>query len=284
MTVTDLPTSTSSPATAVSPTSARTDDRHAVRSRHDDVRAIPTVIGSEWIKLSSIRASKAILALTIVANVALAWAVGAWVTEEVLTASKVFVFPAIFTAVLAAVAGILIFTTEAQHGTLGTSLTAQPERWVIAVSKMITTTAVGLILAAAGMVAAFGGALASGLDVGDPSTMAGTAGNAVVFTALAGLIGLGVGMVARHSAAAISGLLVWWFVAENLLHAVLPATVSRFLPFDAGYRLLDVGSDFDTPANLAAQLQRPQLAMVFGTYAVIALAAGTVLLHRRDTN
>jgi ABC-2 type transport system permease protein len=196
----------------------------------------------------------------------------------------VFVFPTLLTAVLAAVAGILIFTTEAQHGTLATALTAQPARWLIAVAKMITMTAVGVALASAGMVAAFVGATSRGLEVGDTSGMATTTWYAVVFTVLAALIGLGIGMVARHSAAAVSGLLVWWFVGENLLRAFLSANVSRFMPFDAGYRLLGVGSDMDTPEVLAAQLTRPQLAMVFATYAVVAVTLGTVLLYRRDTN
>lgn len=289
MTITAPPTITSPTPTLSPPTSAHTHDRRSVRSRHDGVRAVPTVLKSEWIKLSSVRANKAILALTIIVNAFTAWAVATWGpgpggVDEVLTASKVFVYPAVFTAVLAAVAGILLFTAEAQHGTLATSLTAQPARWVIAVSKMMTIAAVALVLAAAGMVTAFVSALVSGLPLGDTSAMAVTALYALLFTTLAALIGLGIGMITRHSAAAISGLLVWWFVGENLLLRFAPATVSRFLPFDAGYRLLGVGGASNTPAIVAAELPRPQLALVFAAYAAICTVVGTVLLHRRDTN
>jgi ABC-2 type transport system permease protein len=256
----------------------------ATRSTSDDVKAVPTVMKSEWIKFSSLRANKAILALTVGVAGFASWAVATLVTDEVLTVAEVFVYPAVLTAVFAAVAGILLFSSEVQHGTLATALTAQPARWVIAVCKTITATAVGLVLGAAGMAAGVGGAALGGLEAGDTSAMAATALWALLYTSLAALIGLGVGMIVRHSTGAISGLLVWWFVAENLLLAFAPAKAARFLPFDAGYRLLEVGSDFDTPEILAAALDRPQYALVFGGYAAVALAVGTVLLNRRDTN
>ena len=155
---------------------------------------------------------------------------------------------------------------------------------MIALSKTVTAVGVGLALGAAGMVGARGGGhpRRPRTGGGDTHAMASTAGWTLFFTSLAALIGLGVGMVVRHSAGAISGLLVWWFVAENLVRAVAPPKVGRFLPFDAGYRLLEVGSDFDTPAILAAALTRPQLALVFSGYAAAAVVLGTVLLHRRD--
>jgi ABC-2 type transport system permease protein len=283
MTMTASPTltpTTSRPRNRTSPEATV----HGTRTTRDDVRAVPTVLKSEWIKLSTVRANKAILGLTVAINGFAAWAVATSVKDEVLTVSKVFVFPALLTAVLAAVAGILLFTTEAQHGTLATSLTAQPARWVVAASKSIVTVVVGVVLGAAGMASAAAGALVGGLEIGATATAAPTALYALLFTSLAALIGLGIGMIARHSAAAISGLLVWWFVGENLIRAFAPASASRFLPFDAGYRLLGVGSDFDTPEILAAALPRPSLAVVFAVYAAVGVAVGTALLYRRDTN
>jgi len=287
MTITGSPTITPS-ASTTSLASTRTSHELTVvpgtRTTRDDLRAVPTVLKSEWIKLSTVRANKAILGLTVAINGFAAWAVATSVKDEVPTVSKVFVFPALLTAVLAAVAGILLFTTEAQHGTLATSLTAQPSRWIVAASKMAVTVGVGLVLGTAGMASAAAGALVGGLEIGDTSAAAPTALYALLFISLSALIGLGIGMTARHSAAAISGLLVWWFVGENLIRAFAPATVSRFLPFDAGYRLLGVGSDFDTPEILAVALPRPSLAVVFAVYAAVGITMGTVLLYRRDTN
>ena len=41
-------------------------DRSAVRTRSDDVRAVPAALRSEWIKLTALRANKNILVLTAV--------------------------------------------------------------------------------------------------------------------------------------------------------------------------------------------------------------------------
>jgi hypothetical protein len=82
----------------------------------------------------------------------------------------------------------------------------------------------------------------------------------------------------------ISGVLVYWFVVENLISHVAPVRVARFLPFDAGFRLVNVGGAHDTPSARAVQFDRPQLALIFGAYATLAMVAGTVLLYRRDSS
>lgn len=238
---------------------------------------------SEWRKLSTVRANRVLLGVTVAVNGLAAYAVAVSVKDEVLTTSQVFVFPALLTAVLAAVAGILLFSSDAQHGTLAATFTAQPQRGVIAAAKVLTAVAVGIALGAVGLVAASAGAVAAGLDLGDGSAMAATALWALGFTTSAAVIGVGIGMTVRHGAAAISGLLVWWFVIENLIRAFAPATVARFLPFDAGYRVLGVGSDFDTPEILAAALSRAEYGLIFAGYAAVAAAVGTVLLLRRNS-
>jgi ABC-2 type transport system permease protein len=49
-------------------------------------------------------------------------------------------------------------------------------------------------------------------------------------------------------------------------------------------RLLGVEFDTATPESIAVALTQPQSALVFAGYAGAALAAGTALLYRRDTN
>lgn len=262
-----------------------TDTRTPVtRSRRDDLAAFPDVLRSEWIKLSTVRSNSAIAVLTGLIGIFATWATAALVKDEVLVVSEVFVYSTFLTAVLAAIASILLVTSEAQHGTLATALTAQPVRWLLVAAKAVIAVGVGLALGALGMVTGFAGGLLGGLDVGDASSLASTSAWALTFTALASVLGLGLGMVVRHSAAAISGLLVWWLVAENLLWAFLPETVSRFLPFYAGGALLGVEVDTATPETLAVALTRTQDALVFGGFAAVALAAGAALLYRRDTD
>ncbi len=272
-------------STVPSPTvSWTTSDRSAVRTRSDDVRAVPAALRSEWIKLTALRANKMILALTAITGAVIAGALAATATDPALTASELFIYPLPLVAMLASVVGILMFTGEAQHGTLAVALVARPARWVIVVAKTIIATTVGLALGATGMIAGFAGAAVGGVPLGTGSALTSRALWALLYIALAALIGLGVGMIARHTAGAITGLLMWSFVIESLFAPAIPQGVRHFMPFSAGYRLLDAGPNFEAPVAIADLLVRPQYALIFGGYALISLTIGTLLLYRRDSN
>jgi len=257
---------------------------HATRTRRHDVAALPAVLQSEYIKLTSLRSNTAIAVLTGLIGFFATWATAALVKDEVLVVSDVFVYSTFLTAVIAAITAILTVTSEIQYGTLASALTAQPARWVLVAAKTVMAVRIGLVLGVIGMVTGTAGAFLGGLDAGDTGSMVTTASWALTFTVLASVLGLGVGLVVRHSAAAISGLIVWWLVVENLVWAFLPETVSRFLPFYAGGALLGVDIDTTTPETIAVALSRTQDALVFGGYAAVALLVGTVLLYRRDTS
>ena len=70
---------------------------------------------SEWIKLATVRSPKAIAGLTIVVGGLASFMVARFVTDEEITVANVFGFSAVFTAVFAAVSGILIYTAETEH-------------------------------------------------------------------------------------------------------------------------------------------------------------------------
>jgi ABC-2 type transport system permease protein len=272
-------------STAPSPTvSWTTIDRSAVRTPSDDVRAVPAALRSEWIKLTALRANKVILALTAIIGAVIAGVLAATATDPTLTASELFIYPLPLVAMLASVVGILMFTGEAQHGTLAVALVARPARWVIVAAKTVMATAVGLALGATGMIAGFAGAVLGGVPLGTGSALTSRALWALLYIALAALIGLGVGMIARHTAGAITGLLLWSFVIESLFAPAIPEGVRHFLPFSAGYRLLDAGPNFEAPVAIADLLGRPQYALIFGGYALISLTIGALLLYRRDSN
>ena len=272
-------------STVPSPTvSWTTSDRSAVRTRSDDVRAVPAALRSEWIKLTALRANKVILALTAITGAVIAGALAATATDPTLTASELFIYPLPLVAMLASVVGILMFTGEAQHGTLAVALVARPARWVIVVAKTIIATTVGLALGTTGMIAGFAGAAVGGVPLGTGSALTSRALWALLYITLAALIGLGVGMIARHTAGAITGLLMWSFVIESLFAPAIPQGVRHFLPFSAGYRLLDAGPNFEAPVAIADLLGRPQYALIFGGYALVSLTIGTLLLYRRDSN
>ncbi|MCB0959338.1 MAG: ABC transporter permease subunit [Acidimicrobiales bacterium] len=272
--------------TATTAPITRTDDRSALRTQRYDVHAIPAALRSEWIKLTSLRANKVILALTagVSAIIAGGLAATASASDPALPASELFIYPLPLVAMLAAVAGILMFTSEAQHGTLAVILAARPARWVIVAAKTVTAAGVGLALGITGMAAGFIGAAAGGAELGGGSHLVSRAAWASLYIVLAALIGLGVGMIVRHTAAAITGLLMWSFVVESLFAPLLPDGVLHLLPFSAGYRLLDAGPQFEAPVIIANQLARPAYAAIFAAYALISLVVGTLVLYRRDSN
>lgn len=276
---------TTTTPTIASPVTAPTaTGRAAVRTSSDDLRALPAALRSEWIKLTALRANKVILAMTAVIGGVIAGGLAATATDPTLTASELFIYPLPLVAMLASVTGILMFTGEAQHGTLAITLMARPARWVTVTAKTTTAAMVGLALGATGMITGFAGAAIGGVELGSASHLASRAAWALLYIVLAALVGLGVGMIVRHSAAAITGLLMWSFVIESLFAPIFPESVRHALPFSAGYRLLDAGPNFEAPVLITDELARPQYALIFAGYALASLAIGTLLLYRRDTN
>lgn len=240
-------------------------------------------IVSEWIKIRTLRSTLALLGLNAATGVAIVAAVTATSPETAPTIADGLGFPVVFGAVFAAVAGTVLFTSEVQHGTLDPTLTAQPSRRALVLAKAAIAAAFGATLALVGQIGGVAGGLIVGTDLGRVERVATGVAWAVGFAALTAVLGLGVGMVVRHSAAAVSGLLVWWLVVENLVVALAPAEVARLLPFVAGNAM--VGVEMESPDLDAAALMftRPQNALLLTTYALLSAATGKVALASQDS-
>jgi ABC-2 type transport system permease protein len=275
--------------TTATSTTTSTGTTSTTRSRNDDLAAVPAALRSEWIKTRSLRSNVAILGLTVVLGVLLSLILAVFVKDDPkkhipFTVGDTFIFSTWLTTVLAIVMGILMFTSEVQHGTLANTIAAQPARWVTVAAKSAIAAGFGLAMGVLGMVGGFSGAVLGGLDMGDTSGMGATALWGLLLTSLAAVFGLGAGMIIRHSSAAISTALVWTLVVENLFRGFASPKISRYLPFSAANGLLEIESISDTPETLALRLTRVQDAMLFGGFTIAALAIGTVLLYRRDSN
>ena len=177
--------------------------------------SLSAALESEVWKMVGVRAYRAIAGLTIAVGGGASFLVARLVTDEEITVANVFGFSAVFTAVFAAVAGILAYTAESEHGTIMQTISAQPRRSVVIVAKAAAVAAFGAAIGLAGLGAGAVGAVLGGVEAGDTATMPATIGWAIAFTTLSALLGLGIGAIARHGAAAISGLLVWWLVVEH---------------------------------------------------------------------
>ena len=252
------------------------------------LRDLRAALRSEWIKLCTIRATAIFVGLTAVIGVGMALILGKVVKTDPydhlpFTIGNTFLVSSWLTTLFAVVAGTLLFTSEVQHGTLAGALAARPSKPIIVASKTIVAAMLGLAMGALGIVGGLVGGVASGMDTGDMSgAVSGTAW-ALVLTTLAAVLGLGVGLVVRHSAAAVTSVLLWALAVETLVRGMVPATVSRLLPFTAAHGLLGTRSAADTPESLAAALSSLGNATVIGCWAAVTVAIGTALLIRRDS-
>jgi hypothetical protein len=141
----------------------------------------------------------------------------------------------------------------------------------------------GFAMGAVGILGGLVGAVVSGMDTGDMSGAAAGVAWALVLTTLASILGLGVGLIIRHSAAAVTSVLVWALAVETIVRGMAPANVSRLLPFTAANGLLGTRSAADTAETLAAALPNVANAAVIGGWVVVGVVVGSVLLTRRDS-
>ncbi|MCU0260015.1 MAG: ABC transporter permease subunit [Ilumatobacteraceae bacterium] len=250
-------------------------------------RDLRAAVRSEWIKLRSVRSTAIFVGLATSIGVVMSLVLGKVVKDDPydhlpFTIGNTFLVSTWLTTLFAVVAGTLVFTSEVQHGTLAGALTARPSRPTIVAAKAIVAAALGSVMGALGIVGGLVGGAMSGMDTGDMSGAVTGVAWALVLTTLAPVLGLGVGLVVRHAAGAATAVLVWALAIETVVRGMVPATVSRLMPFSAAHGLLGTRAAADTPETLAAELSNLGNAMVIGTWSVVALAIGTLLLNRRD--
>ncbi len=136
--------------------------------------------------------------------------------------------------VFAALAGILLVTSEYRFGTIRPTFLFTPRRARVLAAKLVAGLLAGLAFGfiGEGLVLAIGFAILKGrgipvaLDGGDITLLVlGT----LAGVALWGAIGVGLGAIVRNQVGAVVGLLAWGFIVENLLFAFVPS-IGRFSP------------------------------------------------------
>jgi ABC-type transport system involved in multi-copper enzyme maturation permease subunit len=251
-------------------------------------REFRAAVRSEWIKIRTVRATAIFVGLAVIVGAGMALILGKALKTDPydhlpFTIGNTFLVSTWITTLFAVVAGTLIFTSEVHHGTLASVLAARPSKPLIVAAKAVVTAALGFVMGALGIVAGLAAGFASGMDTGDMSgAVSGTAW-ALVLTTFAAVLGLGVGLIIRHSAAAVTTVLVWALVVETTVRGMVPATASRLLPFTAAHGLLGTRSAADSPETLAAALSNVGNAAVIGIWAAAAVVIGATLLARHDS-
>ena len=182
--------------------------------------------------------------------------------------------------IFAALAGVLLVTSEFRFGTIRPTFLFNPRRSRVIGAKLAAGVLAGVVFGlvgeglgfAIGYVILRGRGITYALDAGQTAlllfgTLAGIA--------LWGAIGVGLGTILRNQVGAIIGLLAWGFVVENLLFAFVPS-VGRFGPVHAG----DAMTGITTEHLLAASAGGAVLLL----WAVALAVAGIALAARRDVS
>jgi ABC-type transport system involved in multi-copper enzyme maturation permease subunit len=251
---------------------------------NERLRALTGALSSEWIKLTSLRSSLAMVLIVGIAGLVVSWAVASFSGEGASSVETAWFYWTPVVAVLAAVAGVQLFAADLQHGSMSAMLVVQPSRRIVVLAKVGVAAIVGLILGTLSVAAGIVGAAASGVEWGDTANIVTNIPWALGYTMLSALLGLGVGLLLRSGAAAIAGVLIWGLIVEGVLALFLPAEISRFLPFLAGDRMLAVESQFIDTGSGGVQLTQVEGALVLAGYALLVLIAGALSFHRRDVS
>jgi ABC-2 type transport system permease protein len=179
---------------------------------------------------------------------------------------------------LAIVSAVLASAGEFQHRTIRTTLLAVPQRRRVLVAKSAVAGAYGGLLVLVGTAAAVVAGLIAAAGSGASFTgtgiswghLAGTVAVGAVFAVLA----TGLGVLTRSTAVAVGAVLLWRFVGEGILPALLHHDgVTRWTPSGTAGALIGIG---DHPlAPWAA-------ALLLSGYAVAICGLAAVLFLRLD--
>ena len=173
--------------------------------------------------------------------------------------------------------GIRAFTEEFRFGTIVPTLLGNPDRRRVLLAKLVVMSGAAVVFVAATGATAVGLGTILATIKGASITiavapLAATFGTLLGVAVLFGGIGLGVGLIVKHPVAAAVGALIWLFVGEQLVGAVV-ADVAKFLPAHAANGVFVRSQELLAP---------PAAGLVLAAWAVVALVAGAVVMDRRD--
>jgi ABC-2 type transport system permease protein len=247
------------------------------------------VIDSEWIKLRSLRSSRYALAVIALLVVLLGvfMAVGEVVAEPEAKGETVDPLGGSLSGVglaelIAAALGVLVVTAEYASGTIRSTFTAVPRRWLVVVAKALVVAGTVFVAAVAATLLAFTVAqqlLASdgkSISFSAPGVLRALVG-AALYLAVVAVLGAGLGWLLRSTAGALMTLFAILYLLP-VLEVVLPRSVSDtvmpYLPANAGSALMQL-----TPGDLLAPWTG--FAVLLG-YAALLVGTAALVVQRRD--
>jgi ABC-2 type transport system permease protein len=247
----------------------------------------------EWTKIWSVRSTAWSLAILVVGGIGLSvliagvmaarWDTISVADRQAITVKGAFGPGLTFAQLPLCVLGVLVITSEYTTGMIRSSLLAVPRRTPLLAAK---ATVFAVVAFAAGELLAFASVPIAQAMIGsrvpeslsDPATLRAAFGAGLYLAAL-GLFALAVGALIRHTAAAITAVVVI-FVALGDLSQLLPGTVGRhinaYMPANAGILVTHTSQQ-------ASDLLSPWQGLgVLCLWTAVLLAAAGFMLTRRD--
>lgn len=247
-------------------------------------------IRSEWIKVRTVRMN-AVLAIIAVAFplivVILTAALGSVENANARDLVGLTTGSSVITAMLIGVIGAAGITSEFGFNTIRPTFAATPNRWKVIGAKAIVTMLVALVIEALVVILAYsiGAAVlrdrGAVIDLGTADGASAALYGIVVFAAIVSLLGFGLGLLTRSTPAAVSILILWPLLAENIVAGLLSVAgidgAGKWMPYQAGFNLgnPDPGAGSDALGRVAGGLY-------FFAVTTIVVVIGSIFTSRRD--
>jgi ABC-type transport system involved in multi-copper enzyme maturation permease subunit len=182
--------------------------------------------------------------------------------------------------VFAALAGIMLFTSEYRFGTIRPTSLFNPIRTRLFTAKVIAGVLSGIVFGVIGEGLVFSIGISILKIRGVPIVMTGAnmtelIVGAIVGTALWGALGVAVGSIVPNQVGAVISLLAWGFVVENLVFGFLPK-IGRFLPVHASDAMMGPIAQKLLPGDAGT--------LVMVAWVVVLSVVGVTMLKRRDVS
>jgi ABC-2 type transport system permease protein len=184
------------------------------------------------------------------------------------------------------VVALLAMTTEFRHGTIGRTLQLDPSRTRVLAAKLTVGVVYAVAFFVASLLVVAGMVLLASVTQDVSLQFGGEVGRSLwqglVGLALNGVFGVAIGALLRSQVLAITLLLVWLFVVENLVAQLWP-DIARWLPFQALNALfLSEELRGAIPDGMLAPLDPALALLVFLAYVLVATVTAGTLMRVRD--
>lgn len=267
-------------------------DQHE-QTKDSESRHVGGVIGSEWLKLRSVRSTTWTLLTTAVLTIGIG-ALGCWAEKSrwsrISALQRLHFDPTsrslsgVFLGQLTiGVLGVLVISSEYASGMIRSTLAAITSRSLVIATKALVFVFVAFVVSEAIAFASFfiGQSVLTGgpphATLGEPSVLRAVFGSGL-YLALLGLLALGLASIIRHTAGAIT-VFVGVVLILPLLTSALPTSmandVSPYLPLTIGSAIKSVSPQSHAFSPWTGLL-------LLAGYAILALVVGAWLMTRRD--